>query len=239
MNYLFIDVETTGLSQNTAVIEIAAIPYINGERGEPFHSMVRPHDDATIELKAFEITGINVKEIWEYPEAKEVINEFIKWIDSHETIFNLAGHNIKFDRNNLFRLFCRNGEYGSFISRFNHDDIDTLSLSREIFRGKKDKPVDFKLESLCRHFQIEVGVSHRALQDIENTFRLFVELEKIREKEIDAIEPDLNYHEKMRRYIDMRYIQMNPEGDVFITKDALLNKKATRFILNFLWEKYA
>lgn len=238
MNILWIDVETTGLGSNAAVIEIAAIPMVDGEIKPHFHSMIRPHKGATIDLKAFEVTKIDVNEIWDYPEAKDVLNEFISWIDSHETIFNLGGHNVGFDRNNLFKLFCRNAQYGSFITRFSHNDVDTLSLSREIFKGKKDKPVDFKLESICRYFGTEDRVYHRALGDIQNTIEIFKELEKLRLKKIPNTEESLNYQEKMRKFMDMKYIQMNPEGDIFITKEALLNQEAIKFILNFLWEKH-
>ena len=38
--------------------------------------------------------------------------------------------------------------------------------------------------------------------------------------------------------MDMKYVQMNPEGDVFITKEALVDQDATKFILSFLWDKH-
>lgn len=237
-NYLFIDVETTGLGSNAAMIEIACIPYVDGEELPHFHSMIRPHDGATLDPKAFEVTKIDVNEIWSYPEAKDVLNDLIKWIDTHETIFHLAGHNVKFDRNFLFRFFCRNDEYGSFITRFNNNDICTLSLSRLLFKGKRNKPVDFKLESLCRYFEISIDVSHRALEDIQNTIKVFIELEKLTVKKEEQQNPELSYLEKRRKYLDMKYIQMNPEGDVFITKDALKDKQVTKFILNFLYERH-
>jgi DNA polymerase III epsilon subunit-like protein len=237
MNVLWIDVETTGLGSNAAVIEIAAIPMIDGEIKSHFHSMIRPHDKATLDAKAFEVTKIDINEIWSYPEARDVLNEFIKWIDSHETVFNLGGHNIKFDRDHLFKLFCRNAEYGSFITRFNHNDIDTLRICREVFKGKKNKPVDFKLESVCRYFGTEDGVYHRALGDIQNTIEIYKELEKLKEKQI-PVKHDLTYRQKMEKYMDMKYVQMNPEGDVFITKEALVDQDATKFILSFLWDKH-
>jgi DNA polymerase III subunit epsilon len=237
-NYLFIDVETTGLGSNAAMIEIAAIPYINGEEKPHFHSMIKPHVGCTIDPRAFEITKIDFKELDKFPSATGVLDEFFKWIDSHETIFNLAGHNVKFDRNHLFRLCCRNGDYGKFITRFSNNDIDTLSISRALFKGKRNKPSSFKLEGLCEYFDIEVGVSHRALRDIQNTIKLFMELEKIKIVEEEKTNPELSYIEAKTKFMDMKYIQMNPDGDVFITKDALADKQAVRFILNFLWEKH-
>lgn len=234
---LFIDLETTSLGDNAGVIELAAIPVVDGEVLPHFHSMIRPHDGCTLDPKAFEITGIDIKEIWNYPDAKDVLNDFIKWIDSHETIFSLSGHNIGFDRNKLFRLFCRNGHYSSFITRINNSDYCTLRRSREIFKGKRDKPSDFKLETICRFFGIEGDIHHRALADIENTVKLHFELEKLKEKEITK-EDKLSFVEKRQKYLDMKYIQMNPEGDIFITTEATKDPIAMGFLLNHLWELY-
>ena len=237
-SYLWIDVETTGLGSNSAVIEIACIPYMDGEEKPHFHRMIRPHEGAKLDPKAFEVTKIDINEIWSYPEARGVLDELFDWIDTHETVFNLAGHNIAFDRKFLFKLCCRNGDYGRFISRFSNNDIDTLSISRLLFKGKRNKPTSFKLDELCRYFEIEAGISHRALRDIQNTIKVFVELEKLTIKKEEQVNPELSYLEKRRKYIDMRYIQMNPEGDIFITKEALADKQAAKFIINFLWEKH-
>lgn len=200
--------------------------------------MIKPHDGATLDPKAFEVTKIDVNEIWSYPDPKEVLCEFIKWIDSYEAVFNIAGHNVVFDRKKLFRFFCSNGEYGSFITRFSNNDIDTLRISRNLFKGKKDKPLDFKLESLCRYFDIETGVHHRALDDIQNTIKVFHELEKIAKKQIPANIDKLSFQEKRRKYLDMSFIQEGFDGDTFIPKETWANKQAARFIINHLWEKH-
>jgi len=236
-NYLFIDCETTGLSSNSAIIELALIPYIDGEFKNPFHRMIKPHKNAHIDLESFKVTKIDVNEIWSYDDGKKVIDDLVAWIDSHETIFNLCAHNVKFDRDNLFRLFCRNGHYGSYITRINNNDICTLAWSRDIFKKRKQKPDSFKLDDLCRFFKIPIDVSHRALHDVYRTTKLFLELEKLKEKQI-PVKHDLTYRQKMEKYMDMKYVQMNPEGDVFITKEALVDQDATKFILSFLWDKH-
>lgn len=240
MNILWIDIETSGLGDNAAILEIAAIPMIDGEIKPHFHSMIRPHKGASLDPQAFEITKININEIWGFPEPEVVLNEFIKWVDSYETIFSLGGHNVVFDRKKLFRYFCRYGEYGSFITRFSNNDTDTIRISRDLFKGKRNKPLDFKLESLCRYFEIETGVHHRALGDIQNTIKLFFELEKVAEKNSIDIKNDIkmSFHEKRRKYLDMNFIQESFDGDVFIPKETWSNKEAAKFILNHLWEKY-
>lgn len=237
MNTLWIDVETSALGDNAAIIEIAAIPIIDGEEMPAFHSMIKPHEGSTLDPKAFEVTKIDIKEVWSYPDPKEVLNDFIKWIDTHETIFSLGGHNVMFDRKKLFRYFCRHGEYGSFITRFSNNDTDTLRISRDLFKGKRNKPVDFKLESLCRHFEIEAGVHHRALDDIQNTIKVYRELQKITESKTYQ-EDKASFVQKRQKYLDMKYIQMNPEGDIFITTEATKDHLAMRFLLNHLWEMY-
>jgi len=236
-NILWIDIETTGLGDNSAIIEIAAVPMIDGEIGEHFHSMIKPHDGASLDKTAFEVTNININDIWTYPEPRAVLNDFIKWIDKHEVIFHIGGHNVMFDRNKLFKFFCRYGEYGSFITRFNNTNIDTIRECRSFFKGKKNKPINFKLESVCQYFKTESRIHHRALGDVLSTIDIYKELEKLKEKEVTK-EDKLSFVEKRQKYLDMKYIQMNPEGDIFITTEATKDKGAMRFILNHLYEMY-
>lgn len=234
-NYLFIDCETTGLGKNAAVIELACIPIVDGEEMPHFHSMIRPHQGATLDPKAFEITKIDINEIWTYPDAKGVLNEFFKWIKSFDTKFSLAGHNISFDRRMLHSLCCRNAEYGNFITSFRDRDLDTLKLAREVYKNKKDKPSSFALDELCSYFSIKNEVSHRALSDIQATIKVFHELDKLITKIKDP-QKELSYEESVRKYMDIKYIQKNPEGDVFITREAMGDPIAMRFILNELYE---
>lgn len=234
-NYLFIDIETTGLGKNAAVIELAAIPVIDGEEKSHFHSMVRPHKDATLDPKAFETTKIDIKDIWNFPDANGVMNEFYKWVESHETKFNLGGHNVTFDRRFLFDVSCRNAKYGDFISNFRNRDLDTLAIARKIYKGKKIKPSSFALEELCSYFEIQTSVHHRALDDIQNTIKVYRELDKLISQEEVKLEA-LSYNQKKSLYLDMKYIQMNSGGDVFLTKEAMSNPHAMRFILNELYD---
>jgi hypothetical protein len=49
---------------------------------------------------------------------------------------------------------------------------------------------------------------------------------------------NLSFMEKRQKFLDMKYIQMNPEGDCFLTKELLGDKEATKFVLNHLYELY-
>ena len=233
-NLLFIDVETTGLGDNSAIIEIAAIAMIDGEVKHHFQSYVRPHDGASLDPKAFEINKIDIKKIWEFPGAKDVIADFIKYIDSFECIFSLAGHNINFDIKKLFRFFCRNGEYGSYFNRFSNRDICTFKISKELFKGKRNKPDGFSLEKLCEFYKIQLNNAHSALPDIQATIELYNVLQPNITIVQDSKIKILPYQEMRRKYMDSKYVQINPEGDVFLTRDALSNNTIRRFIFTEL-----
>lgn len=239
-NLLFLDLETTGLSDKAAVIEIAAIAYIDGERKQHFQSYIRPHEGATLDPKAFEVNKIDVNKIWEFPDAKDVIRDFLDYIDSFECIFSIAGHNVKFDRSKFFTFMCRNGEYGSYLNRFKPGNTCTLSLAKEVFKNKRKKPDGFSLSKLCEFFEIKLDNAHSALPDIQATIdlyeRLLPDISNVQAEEIKSFK----YQDMRRKYMDMKYVQINPDGDVFLTREAMTNDFIRRFIfteLDSIYEK--
>lgn len=237
-NLMWIDLETSGLGSNAAVIELAAIAYIDGEIKHHFQSYIRPHEGATLDPKAFEINKIDVNKIWEFPDAKDVIQKFLEYIDSFECIFSLSGHNIQFDSSRLFKFFCRNGEYGSYLNRFRPGGVCTFKISKEIFKGARKKPTGFSLDKLCSFYEINLDNAHSALPDIQATIELYEKLlPKISNVQAEEIKKT-DYQSMKRKYMDSKYIQINPEGDVFICKDATSNPMIFRFILNELYELY-
>jgi len=237
-NLLFIDIETTGLGDNAGLIEIALIPYIDGERKPHFQSYIRPHDGATLDAKAFEINKINVNDIWSFPDAKDVIEDMLKFIDSHECIFSLAGHNVAFDTKKFYRFMCRNGHYSSYLNRFRPGDICTLRIAKDCFKNKRNKPEGFSLEKLTKFFEIELINSHSALPDIQATIDLYEKLlpmlSIVQTQKIES----LSYQDMKRKYMDMRYVQINPDGDFFVTAEATKNPVILRFIINELYNLY-
>ena len=237
-NLLFIDVETSGLGDNAAVLEIAIIPYINGERMPHFQSYIRPHDGATLDPKAFEVNKININDIWGFPDAEAVINDMLSFIDSHECVFSLAAHNLPFDGKKLFRFMCRHQHYASYLNRFRPGGLDTLKIAKDCFKNKRNKPEGFSLSKLCKFFEIELINSHSALPDIQATIDLYEKLLPLisvtQTKEVGS----LSYQDMKRKYMDSKYVQINPEGDFFVTSDATKNPTIIRFILNELYNLY-
>lgn len=233
-NLLWIDCETSGLGDNAAVIEVALVPYIDGEIKPHYQSYIRPHAGCTMDAKAFEINKIDPTKVMEFPDAKTVIKEILDFVDSHECIFSLSGHNIQFDSKKFFNLFCRNAEYGSYLNRFRPGGICTLKLAKDVFKGKRNKPTGFSLEKLCEFFKIELVNSHSALPDIEATIKLYeCLLPKVPTIQNEKI-AQLDYQSMRRKFMDLKYVQQNPEGDVFLTRECLLNDVIRRFVFTEL-----
>lgn len=231
---LFIDVETTGFGDNAAVVEIALIPVINGERHEPFVSYIRPHEGATISPDALRINKIDPKALSTFPEAKEVIKRIIAFIDKHETVFVLAGHNASFDKRMFYKLFCRHGHYSDYTVRFSPDDLCTLRLAKKVLTDKRKKPNGFKLGDLCEYFEIKLENAHSALPDIEATIDLYEKLVILAEPPKRAVQ-NLTYQQQRTKYMAIDYCTINPEGDCYLHHKAMKDPEAMRFILNELW----
>lgn len=238
MNILAIDIESSGYDpKKNALLEIAAIPIINGVKGEPFVSYVRPHKDAVIEPKALEINKLTYDQIWTFPEPTEVIKSFLSWIDSKETMFNLLGHNVQFDRRFLYSFFCRYGGHGDFITRFRPNDICTEDMARVALKHKPNAPKSVSLGNLCKYFDIKLDNAHSALPDIEATYELY-QILKAAIPDVRNPSINLSYQEKRQKYLDMKYIQFNSGNDIFITKDAVKDPNVMRFIAEELYHLY-
>ena len=61
---------------------------------------------------------------------------------------------------------------------FNNPIVDTLSMARYLVPGLPS----YNLENLCYNLGIKNGKYHRALDDVENTFKLYQKLLKILEE---------------------------------------------------------
>jgi DNA polymerase III epsilon subunit-like protein len=236
---LFIDIESTSLGPNAAVIEIALIPYIDGEIKPHYQSYIRPHDRCTMDARAFEINKIDPSKLMEFPDAKTVIKEILDFVDSYECVFSLSGHNLSFDSKKFYNFFCRNAEYSSYINRFRCGGVCTLLLAKNVFKGKRNKPEGFSLEKLCKFFEIELLNSHSALPDIEATIKLYEHLlpkiPPIQNQEIAK----LSYQEMKRKYMnDLRYIQRDPDGGTYFSAEAMTNDVIRGFLFTELYAFY-
>ncbi|RDW19515.1 PolC-type DNA polymerase III [Oceanobacillus arenosus] len=169
--YIVFDVETTGLSAvYDTIIELAAVKIHKGEIMDRFEAFANPHhplSDTTIEL-----TGITDDMVKDAPEVDEVIRDFHEWMGDDI----LVAHNASFDM----------GFLNQALSRINYDNavnpvVDTLELARFLFPELKNH----RLNTLCKHLDIELTQHHRAIYDAEATgYLLWKLVQKLLNQEI-------------------------------------------------------
>jgi ATP-dependent DNA helicase DinG len=148
------DLETTGLDPNVdKIIEVGLVSLEMGEVKETFHSLVNP--GRSLPLKIKRLTGLDDADLANAPEIAYLMPQVMDFIGDSP----VAGHNVQFD---LGFLASARG-----MPLKNHS-YDTLELVRLV----APYAASYRLESLCKEFQIDLSSSHRALDDAMATARL-------------------------------------------------------------------
>ncbi|MCF6267986.1 MAG: 3'-5' exonuclease [Desulfuromusa sp.] len=158
-----LDFETTGLYPDNGdrVIEIGAVLLRNQEIVDRFQSLVNPGFFVNREIE--NITGITNAMLGEAPPALEVMEKFLKFIDTHP----LVAHNASFDRSFL------ETELGHFGKKRPLNFGCTLRVARRLYPDV----MNYKLETLMRYKNLSVnGQFHRALADAGMAAQLWVKL---------------------------------------------------------------
>ena len=177
--YVVFDLETTGLSQEyDRITEIAATKVKNGQIIDTFNTFVNP--EMKIPQKITELTSITDDMVKDAKTIKEILPEFLKFIDG--TI--IVGHNVKFDAGQIYANARRLG-----IECEKFPVIDSLNL----FRAAYNKDViengiekSFGLKALSKFFKVKQEQHHRAIDDTRVTAECFVQmLNDLYKKKID------------------------------------------------------
>lgn len=235
---LFIDCETTHLSaDHGAMVELSAIAIINGEFCGQKTIRIKPHEGAKIDPEALKITKFTVDQINSFQDPSIGLREFIEFVDSFECKFRLAGHNIGFDKRFLFKTMCRHGFYSDYISRFRSDYVCTYEMAKNIGKNKL-KVENFKLGTLCDALDIQLKNAHSAADDIRATYELYEKLKPMMPKDETIKRNFKTYTQKREYFLDTSFIQLNPEGDIYINAKATRDPEAFQFIINELYDLY-
>jgi DNA polymerase III epsilon subunit family exonuclease len=160
MDFVALDVETTGLSPYTdKMIEIGLVRVRNGVERECYSTLIQPERRLSSRITA--LTGITDEMLSNAPVIRDILPDVLDFIGGDI----IVGHNVSFDIG-FMQAACMHTLETGFVS----DYIDTMRLSRKYFR---DLP-DHRLATLVCAFGIDQGNAHRALADAQATTRCYL-----------------------------------------------------------------
>jgi DNA polymerase-3 subunit epsilon len=175
MKEIVLDTETTGISvkEGHRIVEIGCIELDNLiQTKNKFHCYLNP--ERKVSEKAFEVHGYSDDFLSKQKKFKEIVEEFLNFIDGKKLVI----HNAEFDIGHLnheLKLLGKN--------ELKNEVTDTLTLARDKFPGS---PIS--LDALCKRYRIDNSkrVQHTALIDCDLLAKVYINL-------IDQKEPTLDF----------------------------------------------
>ena len=155
--FVAFDLETTGLSQDSSIVEIGAVRVENGVITEEFQQLIDPCFHIPYEASA--VNHITDDMVAGMPKIYEVLPAFLSFVGDDV----LVAHNAAFDIRILSNVCLQN--------RFKvpEDAFDTMSLARYY-----PEAVNKKLGTLAKAAGIVNPAAHRALGDAQTAALLVV-----------------------------------------------------------------
>lgn len=171
INYLWLDVETTGLDAvRNDVIQLAAIAVVNGVRQTiTFNEYCQPFDWKTVDDGALRVNNITRAKLATFQPPQRMISRLIAFAKQFNVKFTIAGYNVQFDKDFLAASFSKSKLDHEFTAIFNGDIRDTYKRAKVL--KKELNTQNLKLGTLCAHFNIAIN-AHDALSDISATMEL-------------------------------------------------------------------
>jgi len=175
---LWVDCETTGLSDDCGIIQLSALMEINGKVVDKINLKMNP-DDVSYEKEAIEKHCISIDEIETYMDHEESLELFLNFLDLYLNKYDrkdkavLAGYNVSFDERFIKNWFLRNKKEYWYSYVFPNAHLDVYRLL-PIWEHMFEFPTldNRRLETLCEWVEVEI-VAHDALEDIIATREVF------------------------------------------------------------------
>lgn len=159
MRQIVLDTETTGIGAESGhrMIEIGCVELVDRRlTGNHFHVYLNPQ--RSIDEGAFRVHGISSEFLQDKPLFKDVLQEFLQFVEGSEVII----HNAPFDVGFLNAEF-KHAKWSKPFSTY-CQVVDTLVLAREKHHGQRNT-----LDALCKRYDVDHSNRqlHGALLDAE------------------------------------------------------------------------
>ena len=182
MKEIVLDTETTGISvkEGHRIVEIGCIELDNLiPTKNKFHCYLNP--DRKVSEKAFEVHGYTDDFLSKQKKFKQVVGEFLEFIQNKRLII----HNAEFDLSHINNELSLLGE-----KNLTNEIVDTLVLARNKYPGSPGS-----LDALCKRYRIDNSrrTKHTALIDCDLLAKVYINL-------IDQKEPTLNLQSSDREF---------------------------------------
>jgi len=170
MNYLYLDVETTGLNEKKQdIIQLACIPIINGVRQKTFNEFCQPINWNSIDPYALKVTGTTLDMLKTYQSPEVMIEKFVQYVNSFGVKFTIAGYNVGFDKRFIASTFKKLDRTSDFFRMFDITVHCTFMRAKSV--KTKIASQSLKLGVLAELYGIPIN-AHDALSDIEATIKV-------------------------------------------------------------------
>ena len=175
MKEIILDTETTGLSVQDGhrIVEIGCIEIDNlVPTNKKFHYYLNPQ--RKVSEQALKIHGYTDEFLSQKNKFKEIVKEFLEFIENKRLII----HNASFDLAHLNNELKILG-----MEEIKNEIVDTLELARDKFPGSS-----ISLDALCKRYRIDNSKRslHTALVDCDLLAKVYINL-------IDQKEPSLDF----------------------------------------------
>ena len=159
MRQIVLDTETTGIGhdQGHGIIEIGCVELIDRKlTGNHFHTYLNPQRQ--VDEGAFKVHGISNEFLQNKPIFKEVVSDFIEFINDSELIIHNAPFDVGFLNAELKRI-----QWPKSLHTY-CNVLDSLVLARQKHPGQRNS-----LDALCKRYEIDNSNRqlHGALLDAE------------------------------------------------------------------------
>ncbi|VAW68702.1 DNA polymerase III epsilon subunit [hydrothermal vent metagenome] len=160
MRYIVLDTETTGLEpkQGHRIIEIGCVEIINRRLTDnTYHQYIQP--DRESDEGAFEVHGISSEFLADKPRFKDVVEDFMAYVNGAELVIHNAPFDIGFLDSELAKLDPVWGKVSDHCTI-----TDSLLMARKMHPGQKNN-----LDALCKRYDVNNARRelHGALLDAE------------------------------------------------------------------------